>query len=233
MTVQSSNGFERLLSVILTVAAVGVAIAVVRREFFTGGQVIHVAANESGGGAVFYDGWRRLTAIGVRVGSPEAPVQIVEFGDVECPFCKRFHASFDSVKRQFRDSVALSYVHFPLPIHRFSRIGSRGVECASTQDRAGEFLKVVYDKQDSLGLKSWPSYAAEAGLADTLAFSKCVMGTVQFARIDSGESIARELEVTGTPTVLVNGWRFHAPPSATEMTRVVSLLLGGKQPFEP
>jgi protein-disulfide isomerase len=51
------------------------------------------------------------------------------------------------------------------------------------------------------------------------------------SRVDSGSALAQRIGVRGTPTLIVNGWRFSAPPSEEELGKAVSKLLVGEKPF--
>ena len=50
------------------------------------------------------------------LGNPQAPVKVIEFSDLECPFCKRFHPTMKQIIEEYgKDSrVAWVYRHFPL-----------------------------------------------------------------------------------------------------------------------
>ena len=91
-------------------------------------------------------------------------------------------------------------------------------------------MEVVFTKQDSLGLKSWPGYAAEARVSDTVQFTRCVTASNRLARIDSGLALFQRKGIRGTPTFFLNGWRFSIPPSDVEFARVADALLAGRKP---
>lgn len=68
------------------------------------------------------------------LGNPEAPVKIVEFSDLECPFCKSFHPTLKRIIEEYgRDGqVAWVYRHFPLDsIHPKARKEAEAAECAA------------------------------------------------------------------------------------------------------
>jgi protein-disulfide isomerase len=113
----------------------------------------------------------------------------------------------------------------------FGRRQSRATQCANRVGRFAEFTDLVYAKQDSLGLKGWNSYASEAGVRDTTAFARCLTETEPIARIDSGLSIGHRIGVHGTPTVLVNGWRFASVPTEAELLHAISAVASGASPF--
>ncbi len=221
---------ERGLSAVLTVAAVVIAVALVHREFFPAAGARASAAPQ--GPPVYLADWKDLLAGSVVLGDSNATVQVIEFTDLECPFCKRFNAVVRSVRAKYGRGVSLAVVHLPLEMHRFARPAARAVECAGAESRFESLFNLIYEKQDSLGLKSWGSFAAEAGVRDTAAFLRCAAVATPNPRIERGVALANKVGATGTPTVFVNGWRYASPPDQAELDRVVSVLLSGKNPFE-
>lgn len=92
-------------------------------------------------------------------------------------------------------------------------------------------MDVLFAKQDSLGLKSWSSYGHDAGIADTSSFVRCIADTTRVARIEAGIAAGNRLNVHGTPTVLVNGWRFPRAPDQELMLTSIAAIISGRQPF--
>ena len=221
---------ERFTFVVLTLAAVAIAATLVRREFFPRTQVASVAAEAKA--PEFLPGWTDLLDGGVFVGDREAPVKVVEFMDLECPYCRKFNASVRALRQKYGSKVAVIVVHYPLDMHRFAHPAARAAECANDHGRFESFFNLVYEKQDSLGLKSWASYASEAGVRDTAAFTRCASATAAVPRIDTGLTLAKKIAADATPTVIVNGWRYFMPPNDAELERVVATLLAGKTPFD-
>lgn len=223
-----SGRLERAATSLLTVAALCVAAAAVRREFFaprTSGSAIPEGPPE------FVAGWEQIVDNGHLIGDARAPIKLIEFGDFECPFCKRYQPRLASTLQRFSPKVAAVYVHLPLRNHRFAMPSARASECAAEQQRFGEMADALYSAQDSLGLKPWTAIARTAGVTDTGRFALCLSRPTAFPRIDSGLAIAARLGVRGTPTIIVNGWRFPVAPTDAEMDRVISALLDGKKPF--
>jgi protein-disulfide isomerase len=177
--------------------------------------------------------WQEALAVGTFVGDTSAPVKVIEFADLECPFCKTFHTRFQTLKGRYGKNVALVFVHFPLPMHRFARPAGRALECAREQGRFDHFQDIVYAKQDSLGLKSWLSYATEAGIVDSGRFSHCIAETTKVANVESGLSLGSKLGIRGTPTVIVNGWRFRGVPSDSALSAIVDGVLAGRESGRP
>lgn len=223
------DGLERSLSVLLTASAVVIAVVLVRREFTS--QALPPSATIDYGPPRYEPTWQDVRANGVWLGDSLAPVTIVEFSDLECPFCRRFHKTLSAVRSRSGGKVAFVFVHFPLEMHRFARPAARAAECAADQGRFSEFIDAIYEKQDSLGLRPWMMYAFDAGVSDTVAFAQCERTRKTFTRIDAGLEAGNRIGVASTPTVIVNGWRFPVAPTEPELDRVIRDLLAGKQPF--
>lgn len=206
---KKSNRIETIAFVLIAITSTVTAAAVAYRTFAPPGPPRASATDEP----TFVSEWEDLVEHGVRVGDPSAAVQIVTFTDLECPFCRRFHAVAKEVA-ETRGDVALTWLHFPLGRHRFARPAAHAAECAWDEGRFAEFLDVVYERQDSLGLTSWLEFAALAGVTDTTRFAGCIASDEPPPRIQLGLDAARRVGATGTPTVLINGWRV-APPYTT------------------
>lgn len=221
---------ERMLSVLLVAAALVIAGSLFRREFFdtVGDQ------STLGRDAVqleFEPDWRMALATGINVGDSAAPVQLVQFADLECQACRAFEQQvLANLREPYGNRLAITYVHFPLPYHRFARSAAQSAECALLQGQFQSFVTAVYAQQDSIGLKPWTSFALGAGVSDTVAFDRCVRAEVSFARIDEGFAVGELLQVRGTPTVIVNGWRFSSAPNLREISRTIDELLAEKRP---
>jgi len=86
---------------------------------------------------------------------------------------------------------------------------------------------LLFKKQDSLGLKTWTSYASEAGVRDVPEFSRCVADTGALQGVDLGRDVGVKLGVHGTPTVVINGELFSRPPQDS-LRAIVERLLSQK-----
>jgi protein-disulfide isomerase len=67
-------------------------------------------------------------------GNPEAPVIIVEYSDIDCPFCQRVHPILASIVEDRPDDVAWVYRHFPIPsLHPDAPAKAEAAECVAAQ----------------------------------------------------------------------------------------------------
>ncbi len=201
---------ERITTGVVSLAALVLVGLAIRREIRP--VTSAGAGQDQNAPPVYVPEWRRMTAAGHWVGDSNATVTIVEFADFECPFCRQFHEAFVRAKAVVGHDVALVYIHFPIGGHRFAVPAARAAECAAQQGMFGPFHDALYARQDSLGLKMWSAYAAEAHLPDTAAFARCSQRSDEVASVSRGKAVGDSLGVRGTPTVLINGWRYAIAP---------------------
>jgi protein-disulfide isomerase len=166
------------------------------------------------------------------IGKPSAPVTAVVFTDFQCPFCKRFHAALAEAQARYPDAIATAVIHLPLAGHKNADPAARAAECAAAAGRFAQAVEILYEKQDSLGTLPWSAVAAQAGVHDTLDFTKCMSDSSAAHRVGIGSALAAARGFTSTPTVILNGWRYSVPPSDTELVRAIGDILAGRPPYK-
>jgi protein-disulfide isomerase len=169
--------------------------------------------------------WERYAAQGRRMGAEGTPVTIVEFSDYQCPFCAIAHKSLSQLLAERPGEVSVVFRHFPLDGHDFARPAALAAECAAEQGAFQPFSDLLFQKQDSIGIVGWDAFAARAGVRDAAAFDRCVRGQAQRARVDADLAAARALDLTGTPTFLVDGKLFKGALSADSWKQVIDQIL--------
>lgn len=113
-------------------------------------------------------------------GSINAPVIIVEFSDLECPFCKRFHSTLQQIVDEYDGEVSWVYRHFPLPsLHSKAVKEAEATECATELGGNDAFwaytdrLFEVTPSNNRLALDDLPKIAESVGL-DVGKFQECL-----------------------------------------------------------
>jgi protein-disulfide isomerase len=229
MTGQTNNTVQTAFAGILTLAAAAMAASLIHREFFAPPARVVASSAEP----EFLPQWHEVLPAGIELGDPKSKIKLIEFGDFECPACRALHPTLQKVvARHIKDGVSLVFVHYPLQQHRFALQSARAAECAAGVGRFQAFHDLLFDKQDSIGLKTWTSYASEAGIGDTTNFAACVHSAVPISRIEAGIAMAKRIKARGTPTLIVNGWKLAGAPREEELDRIVEALLAGKLPFK-
>lgn len=86
------------------------------------------------------------------LGRDSAPVTIVEFSDMQCPFCKRFFDdTFSQLKKDYIDTgkVRMTFRHYPLNFHKNAQKAAEATECANEQGKFWEYHDLLFQTQDS------------------------------------------------------------------------------------
>ncbi|MBX4215607.1 DsbA family protein [Candidatus Parcubacteria bacterium] len=77
-------------------------------------------------------------------GDPKAPVVVIEYSDLECPFCKGFQETMHDLVESSGGKVAWVYRHFPLDnIHPKARREANAAECAAELGGNTAFWKYI------------------------------------------------------------------------------------------
>ena len=138
-------------------------------------------------------------------GNPDAPVTIVEFSDLECPFCQRFHPTMQRVMDEYGDRVKWVYRHFPLTsIHPKAPKEAEATECAGElggNDSFWAFVDRLFEitpANNGFNLDELPDVAEYVGL-DRGKFSACLDSGKYAQKIQDQANQAVTAGGQGTP----------------------------------
>lgn len=124
---------------------------------------------------------------------------IVEFSDLDCPYCKTFHATMQQAMKDYEGKVAWSYNHFPLSIHPGAQGAAEASECAAEQGKFWEFTDDHFANQSTnLTAAQHADIAATLGLNKD-KFQKCLDSKDTQAVVASDAALAQQLGAQGTP----------------------------------
>jgi Na+/H+ antiporter NhaA len=140
-------------------------------------------------------------------GSPDASITLIEFGDLECPYCGRA----EPVVRELLADTDLRYVwrHLPLTdVHPAAQLAAEAAEAAGAQGAFWEMHDLLLEHQDALAFADLLRYAGELGL-DVERFRDELKRHVHEARIAQDVESADLSGVSGTPTFFINGQRHY------------------------
>ena len=149
---------------------------------------------------------------GYLVGSPDAPVEVSEFADFQCPACENFETiQFPAVQQQLISTgqVRWRYRDFPLEMHPHARVASHAGACAGEQNKFWEMKQVIYARQTEWSpvrnaAGKFSEYAKEVGL-DVGQYDECMKSAKFAGRIQASVDEGKKLGVNGTPTFLIGG----------------------------
>jgi protein-disulfide isomerase len=139
-----------------------------------------------------------------RKGPADAPVEIIEFSDFQCPFCKRGADTMDAVVDQYGDQVTIVFKDFPLSFHNNAQIAGEAGECADDQNKFWEMHDWMFNNQGALDKASLKSAAADLGL-DSTEFDDCLDTGKYTDEVKADMAQGQSVGVSGTPAFFVNG----------------------------
>ncbi|TSC56753.1 MAG: putative lipoprotein [Parcubacteria group bacterium Gr01-1014_18] len=138
------------------------------------------------------------------LGDPNAPVTLVEFSDVECPFCGRHHPTMKQIMENYPGKVKWVYKHYPLPFHPMAEPGALAVECAGEQGKFFEYLDILFTNQTTLSADNMKKWAKDLKL-NTTKFNSCFDSKKYLSKVQKDTQEGAQYGVEGTPATFVNG----------------------------
>lgn len=163
------------------------------------------------------ENFKEIKAVGKEdhiLGNPNAKVVIVEYSDLQCPFCQQFHTSMNELLNTLgKDGkVAWVYRHLPLTqIHPYAEKAAEGSECAAElggEKKFFEFIDNIFADGETQAnkVKDLSAVAKAIGL-DQVKFDACLNGGKYAAKVKEGMNEGIGAGVSGTPTsfILVDG----------------------------
>ncbi len=161
--------------------------------------------------------------------SSSAKVNVVEFGDFECPACEKAYPEFKQLMEEYKDKdVNFVWREFPLEsIHPNARVGAEAAEAAAKQGKFWEMHDLLYDKQSEWSTMPDPTdtliaYAGSLGL-DTDKFKVEMSQHLSKDIINADLKDADSLGLNGTPTFYVNGVKVDSQsvPSKEDLKKLI------------
>ncbi len=140
------------------------------------------------------------------LGDSTAPITLIEFSDLECPFCKTFEVTMNSLMQTYGKTSQLAWVyrHFPLNIHPKAPKEAEASECATElggNDGFWKFTEGVFaitNSNNSLDEAKLPEIAKNIGL-DVNKFNTCLSSGKYTATVNDQSNDALSAGARGTP----------------------------------
>lgn len=137
-------------------------------------------------------------------GFASAPIQLVEFSDFECPYCKQLEPVLTRLRDKYGDRLRLVWKDFPLPIHSQARGAAEAARCAGDQGRFWEYHDLLFANHQSLAPDDLKRHAATMKL-DLGQFAACLERGRHRAEVTADLEEGTRQGIQATPTVFING----------------------------
>jgi protein-disulfide isomerase len=154
-------------------------------------------------------------------GERDAPLELVMFGDFQCPFCLGAQSVLRRVRERLDGRLLFAFRHLPIPErHPLAPLAAEASEAAAAQGDFWEYHDALFAAQPRLSRETMLEVGRELGLdAERMA-----------TEIDSGahrDRVARDVDsaqrsgATGTPTFYVNGERLFGAYDASSLVEAL------------
>ncbi len=228
------------VSIIVAGCIIGAAI------FFSGGKqtVVEVPANPQAQEQANPEIRKVAAATDHILGNPNADFFLVEYSDIECPFCKRYHDEvLTRLKAEYKDNDRVSFVfrHFPLDapftreLHPTATEEAIAAECVADLVSNDAFFTYVSSlfgdtttgqlRDDAL-LNRLSELAVQVG-AEKVAFENCYAAQ-DLTKVQADFNDGRDGGVEGTPTIFVqleDGTSYRAQPAYAPLKNAIEVFL--------
>lgn len=160
--------------------------------------------------------------------APNQKVVLIEYADFQCPGCAGLFPLLQQAKQAYKDQVTFVYRYIPLTtIHPNAMAAARAAEAASRQDKFWQMHDLLFQNQNawsSLPITQsqtlFETYASQIDL-NIDQYKQDYSSSEVADRINIDVNSATKLEITSTPTLLLNGNKIDTPNTLDDFKRVL------------
>ena len=161
-------------------------------------------------------------------GNENAIIELVEYGDYECPFCGRAYPIVKKIQEKMGDRLKLVFRNFALTkIHHNAKLAAVATEAAAIQGKFWEMHDIIFEHQEWMSHYALVDYARRIGLNFT-QFENDLTRADLFKKVDDDFESGLRSGVNATPTFFINGERYagswEAEPFGEYLQKQITLI---------
>jgi len=160
-------------------------------------------------------------------GAKDAKVTLVEFSDYQCPFSQKAQPVLKQIVDAFPKDVRHVYKNYPLPFHQKAMPAAKACLAAKEQGKFWEMHDLIFEDSKKMEDSDFTERAKKLGL-DLKRFEEDYKGEKPQKQIDEDLNAVKSAEVTGTPTLFLNGKRLQ-DRSFEGMKQTIEKILSEKE----
>lgn len=143
------------------------------------------------------------------MGSENAPVELVEYGDFQCPYCGEAYPELKALKKRMGNNLKFVFRNFPLSnTHKDAKNASLAAEAAGAQGKFWEMHDKLFENQNNLKTDDLIRYAEEIGL-DMDKFKHDLENKTYLEKVEEDFDGGIRSGVNTTPSFYVNGKKLN------------------------
>ena len=143
------------------------------------------------------------------IGSQNAEISIVEFGDYQCTFCYKFHQNtLNTIQSDYIDSGKINYVYRDFPLNGSDSIlAAEATYCANDQENYWQYHNLLFENWAGentgwITMNSLTQFAIDLKL-DTNEFKNCLTSHKYYKKVIDNENYAKKININATPSFLI------------------------------
>ena len=206
-TAPKQNPWAIPLAIVLAGGIVAIAV------FYSGKTPTPSTAQDDQGATTQNVNVRPVDSTDHIIGDINAPIKIVEYSDLECPYCEGFDKTMRQVMADYSGKVAWIYRSYwsirKLPdgsiFHPQGGKAAEAAECVAElggNDKFWDFIGKVFSDQAAGSLDNLSKYAVAEGV-DQTAFDKCLSSGKYTAKVEASYQEGIKAQVNGTPNSFI------------------------------
>jgi NhaA family Na+:H+ antiporter len=140
-------------------------------------------------------------------GPPDAPLELIMYGDFQCPYCTAAQSIVARVRKRLDGRLRFAFRHLPLfEVHPDAQRAAEASEAAAAQGKFWEMYDALYANGGQFAPADLDELAKRLGL-DVERFRAELIDGTHTARVERDAEPARAAGIVGTPAFIVNGRR--------------------------
>lgn len=156
-------------------------------------------------------------------GERGAALELVMFGDFQCPFCLGAQSVLRRVRERLGERLLFGFRHLPIPErHPLAPLAAEASEAAAAQGRFWEYHDALYASQPKLSPGLMTALGRDLGL-DVERMEAEIDSGAHRDRVERDVASAEASGATGTPTFFVNGRRFYGAYDAGSLVEALEI----------
>jgi protein-disulfide isomerase len=167
------------------------------------------------------------------LGTAGAPVVLVEFTDFECPYCREEASKLRAnLLKDFPKEVHFYFMDFPLEqMHPWAKAAAMAGQCIFKQnaDVFWEYHDWIFEHQTEITADNLTAKVLEFTKyrkVDNLQLGRCMETKATEAEVDRTMALGKNVDVTATPTIFVNGRKLSGAVDWPDLKRIIEYEIG-------
>ncbi|MGC1165020.1 MAG: DsbA family protein [Solirubrobacterales bacterium] len=150
-------------------------------------------------------------------GDLDRPLELVMFGDFQCPFCLGAQSVLRRLHERLDDRLVFAFRHLPIPErHPLAPLAAEASEAAAVQGRFWEYHDALFQSQPKLSRETMLAVGSDLGL-DAERMAAEIEAGAHRPRVERDIASAEQSGATGTPSFFVNGKRHFGAYDASSL----------------